>query len=208
MKAEVIDITTGQPTGESIELNDAVFAGPVRKHLLWRDVKRILNNRRQGTHKTKERGEVAYSTRKLFAQKGRGMARRGSRKAPPLRGAGTIFGPRPRSYEEKINKKEKRAARRSALAALMQQGRIIVVDDFTMDTPKTKAFLKMWKNLELPTRKAALVKDDTDPNLIAAGRNVPNVAFHRADCLNTYRILHAGTLVITRKAAQFMNENF
>ncbi len=207
MKVEVIDIATGQPV-DSIELNDAVFAGPVNKHLLWRDVKRILNNRRQGTHKTKERGEVAYSTRKLFSQKGRGMARRGSRKAPPLRGAGTIFGPRPRRYSEKINKKEKRAARRSALASLMKEGRIVVVEDFTTDTPKTKAFLQMWNQLDVPTRKAAIVKDHTDHNLIAAGRNVPGVAFHRVDCLDTYRILNAGTLVITRKAAAFMNENF
>ncbi len=208
MKADIIDIATGRPTGEQIELNEAVFGGPVNPHLLWRDVKRILNNRRQGTHKTKERGEVSYSTRKLFPQKGRGMARRGSRKSPILRGGGTIFGPRPRDYYEKINKKEKRAARRSALAALLQQGRIMVVKDFTLDTPKTKAFLQLWQQLEIPTHKAAIVKTETDPNLLAAGRNVPDVTFHRVEFLNTYRILNAGTLVLTDKAVEYINENF
>ncbi len=208
MKVDIIDIESGQPSGKQIELNDAIFGRPIHHHLLWRDVKRIRNNQRQGTHKTKERGEVSYSTRKLYPQKGRGMARRGSRKSPILRGGGTVFGPRPRKYSEKINKKEKRAARRSALSALLQKGHIIVVKDFTIDTPKTKAFLQLWQQLELPTPKATLVKDTTDPNLIAAGRNLPNLTFHRAEALNTYRILNAGTLVLTDKAVQYINEKF
>ena len=170
----------GQDTGRKIQLNDEVFGIEPNEHAVYLDVKQFLANQRQGTHKSKERSEVSGSTRKLHKQKGGGGSRIGDINSPVLVGGGRVFGPRPRDYRFKLNKKLKALARRSALSAKAQEGQIIVVDSINFDAPKTKDFVNFTKNLKVDGKKLLLVLSDKNNNVYLSSRNVPNVQIGRA----------------------------
>ena len=181
----------GEDTGKKVTLNDAVFAiENVNEHVVYLDVKQFLANQRQGTHKSKERSEVSGSTRKLGRQKGGGGARRGDINSPVLVGGGRVFGPRPRNYSFKINKKMKDLARKSALTSKAAEGQIIVVEDFTFEAPKTKEFVKFANNLKIADKKSLLVLAGQNKNVYLSARNIQNVNIMTASQLNTYSILN------------------
>ncbi|MCC6724510.1 MAG: 50S ribosomal protein L4 [Saprospiraceae bacterium] len=195
MKLEVFNIK-GEKTGKSVELPDAVFGATPNEHAVWLAVKAYLANQRQGTHKSKERSEISGSTRKLHKQKGTGGSRKGDINSPLYKGGGRVFGPKPRDYSQKLNKKVKRLARLSALSSKAANGQIIVMEDFTFDAPKTKSFLGMLKSLKLDAKKSLLVTGDYEKNVYLSSRNLPNAAVSRAQDLNTYEILHSNTLIL------------
>ncbi len=205
MELNVLNIN-GQETGRKVTLSDSVFGVEPNDHVIYLDVKRYLANKRQGTHKTKERGEVAYSTRKLFRQKGTGGARRGSIKSPVLRGGGTVFGPRPRSYEQKLNKKVKRLARVSALSYKAKDGAIVVVEDFSFDTPKTKQFVNVLKALKMDGRKNLMLIDGVNEAILKSSRNVPAVCVMQAEDVSTYNIVGAESLILTESALNMLSD--
>ena len=197
----------GEDTGRKVTLNDAVFAiDNVNEHVVYLDVKQFLANQRQGTHKAKERSEVAGSTRKLGKQKGGGGARRGDINSPLLVGGGRVFGPRPRDYRFKLNKKLKALARRSALTFKAQDNEIVVVEDFTFEAPKTKEFVNFTKNLKLEGKKILLVLADQNKNVYLSARNIQNVNIMTASQLNTYRILDNKVIVMSESAVAVVNE--
>ena len=197
----------GEDTGRKVTLNDAVFAiDNVNEHVVYLDVKQFLANQRQGTHKAKERSEVAGSTRKLGKQKGGGGARRGDINSPLLVGGGRVFGPRPRDYRFKLNKKVKALARKSALTSKAADGQIIVVEDFTFEAPKTKEFVNFTKNLKLEGKKILLVLADQNKNVYLSARNIQNVNIMTASQLNTYRILDNKVIVMSESAVAVVNE--
>ena len=173
MKVAVLN-TQGKETGKSVTLNDSVFGIEPNDHVIWLDVKRYRNAQRQGTHKAKERGEIKGSTRKIKKQKGTGTARAGSIKNPLYRGGGRIFGPRPRNYEIKLNKKVIKLARKSALSYKAKDNDIMVLDNFTLDNPKTKDFLKVMNNLNVLDRKTLVVVPENDRNVYLSSRNSQN----------------------------------
>ncbi|MCI9042828.1 MAG: 50S ribosomal protein L4 [Muribaculaceae bacterium] len=195
----------GQDTGRKAQLNDQVFAIDANEHAVYLDVKQFLANQRQGTHKSKERSEVSGSTRKLHKQKGGGGARIGDINSPVLVGGGRVFGPRPRDYRFKLNKKVKQLARKSALTYKVQDDQIKVVENFTFDAPRTKAFVAMAKALEVEGKKILLVLNDRDENVYLSMRNVPNANIITATDVNTYAIMHANAILITEDSLNVLN---
>ena len=196
----------GEDNGKKVTLNDAVFAiENVNEHVVYLDVKQFLANQRQGTHKSKERSEVSGSTRKLGRQKGGGGARRGDINSPVLVGGGRVFGPRPRNYSFKINKKMKDLARKSALTSKAAEGQIIVVEDFTFEAPKTKEFVKFANNLKIADKKSLLVLAGQNKNVYLSARNIQNVNIMTASQLNTYSILNNKVIVMAESAVEVVN---
>ncbi|MGN0050364.1 MAG: 50S ribosomal protein L4 [Prevotella sp.] len=201
MEISVLNIN-GQETGRKVVLNDAVFGIEPNDHVLYLDVKQYLANQRQGTAKSKERSEHAGSTRKLGRQKGGGGARRGDINSPVLVGGGRVFGPKPRDYRFKLNKKVKVLARKSALSYKAQEQAIIVVEDFTMEAPKTKDFVNITKNLKVEGKKSLFVLSETNKNVYLSSRNLQRSKIMSAKQLNSYNVLNADVLVITESSLQ------
>ncbi|MDO4310776.1 MAG: 50S ribosomal protein L4 [Prevotella sp.] len=199
MEINVLNIN-GQETGRKIELNEAIFGIEPNDHVLYLDVKQYLANQRQGTHKSKERSEVSGSTRKLGRQKGGGGARRGDINSPVLVGGGRVFGPKPRDYRFKLNKKVKVLARKSALSYKAQENAIVVVEDFTMEAPKTKEFVNIAKNLKVEGRKALFVLPESNKNVYLSARNLQRTEVMLASGINAYKVLNADVLVITENS--------
>ena len=195
----------GQDTGRKAVLNDEVFAITPNEHVLYLDVKQYLANQRQGTHKSKERSEVSGSTRKLHKQKGGGGSRIGDINSPVLVGGGRVFGPRPRDYRFKLNRKVKDLARRSALSQKALDNQLIIVEDITLDKPSTKDFVQVTKNLKIDGTKVLIVTADTNTNLRLSSRNVPNTRLMHANSLNAYNVLDNRALVITEKGLDIIN---
>ena len=197
----------GEKTGRTVVLNDAVFGieNP-NEHVVYLAVKQYLANQRQGTHKAKERSEVAGSTRKLGKQKGGGGARRGDINSPVLVGGGRVFGPRPRDYRFKLNKKMKDLARKSALTFKAQNDQIVVVEDFNFEAPKTKDFVNFTKNIKLEGVKMLLVLADQNKNVYLSARNIEGVNIISASQINTYKVLDNKALVLTESSVAVLNE--
>ena len=195
----------GEDTGRKVTLNDEVFGIEVNEHAVWLDVKQFLANRRQGTHKSKERSEVSGSTRKLHKQKGGGGSRIGDINSPVLVGGGRVFGPRPRNYSFKLNKKVKQLARRSALTEKLKANQIMVVEDFSFEAPKTKDFLNIVKNLKVEGQKILLVSPSVDKNVSLSLRNVPGARYMAAIELNTYAILNNRMLLLSEGSVEVVN---
>ena len=200
--------TTGTQTSKKAVLSQEVFGIEPNTHAIYLAVKQYLADQRQGTHKAKQRNEVAGSTRKLKRQKGTGGARAGSILSPLFPGGGRIFGPVPRDYSFKLNKKLKSLARRSALSLKAQAEAITVVEDFVMETPKTKSFVAMAEALNLAGKKVLLVVAETDHNICLSVRNLPKVKVMQAANLNTYDVMNAGVTLFTESALAKVNENF
>lgn len=196
MELNVLNIK-GEETGRKVTLDDAIFGIEPNDHAIYLDVKSHMANRRSGTAKTKERSENAHSTRKLFRQKGTGGARRGDTKSPILIGGGTIFGPRPRDYEQKVNRKTKRLARLSALTYKAKDNAIVVVEDFTMDTYKTKDFVAILKALKIEDKKDLFLLHEASDQVRKSGANISNVTFAEPVSVNTYKVLDADRLVFS-----------
>ena len=199
MEINVLNIK-GQETGRKVTLNDAIFGIEPNDHVLYLDVKQYLADQRQGTHKSKERSEHAGSTRKLIRQKGGGGARHGDINSPLLRGGARVFGPKPRDYRFKLNKKVKQLARKSALTYKAQENAIVVVEDFTFDAPKTKDFVAITKNLNVEGKKVLLLLPETNKNVYMSARNLQRAEVMEAATLNTYKVLNADVLVMTENS--------
>ena len=195
----------GQDTGRKATLNDEVFAIPVNEHALYLDVKQYLANHRQGTHKSKERSEVSGSTRKLHKQKGGGGSRIGDINSPVLVGGGRVFGPRPRDYRFKLNRKLKDLARRSALTLKAQSNEIIIVEDIRFEGPKTKDFINFAKNLKVDGKKVLVVLADQNKNVYLSMRNVPDARLMTASDINTYAVLNNNAIVLTEGSLAVIN---
>lgn len=205
MDINVLDIK-GQETGRKVILNENIFGIEPNDHVLYLDVKQYLADQRQGTAKTKERSEHAGSTRKLGRQKGGGGARRGDINSPVLVGGGRVFGPTPRDYSFKLNKKVKVLARKSALAYKAKESAIIVVEDFDFDAPKTKEFINIAKNLKVDGKKVLLVLPEAQNNVYLSTRNLQKTQVTTAAQVNTYGILHADVLVVTENSLKTIDE--
>lgn len=190
----------GEVTDKKITLNDSIFGIEPNEHVIWLDVKQYLANRRQGTHKTKERNEVKGSTRKLYRQKGTGSARRGDIKSPLLVGGGRTFGPKPRDYSFKLNKKVKALARRSALSLKAKNNQIMIVEDFTFEQPKTKSFVALAEKLQLADKKLLLVLPSQNKNVYLSARNLQGVEIITASDINTYKVMNGGNLLLTESS--------
>ena len=199
MEVSVLNIN-GQETGRKVTLNESIFGIEPNDHVIYLDVKQYLANQRQGTAKTKERSEVSGSTRKLGRQKGGGGARRGDINSPVLVGGGRVFGPKPRDYGFKLNKKVKSLARRSALSYKAQENAIVVVEDFSMDAPKTKYFANIAKNLKVDGKKTLLVLPEVNKNVYLSALNLQRSEVMTASSLNTYKVLNADVLVVTENS--------
>ncbi|EWC91290.1 50S ribosomal protein L4 [Porphyromonas catoniae] len=196
----------GEDTGRKITLDDAVFAVEPNDHAIYLDVKQYLANQRQGTHKSKERSEISGSTRKLIRQKGGGGARRGDINSPVLVGGGRVFGPTPRDYSFKLNKKVKALARRSALTYKAQKQEIIVIENFELAAPKTKDFIALSQALQVADKKALFVVETLSDNLVLSSRNIRTARVMNAFQLNTYSVLDCKKLVLTEAAVAVINE--
>ena len=206
MEVKVLNFN-GKETGRTITLSDAVFAIEPNNHAVYLDVKQYLANQRQGTHKAKERAEVAGSTRKIKKQKGTGTARAGSAKNPLFKGGGTVFGPRPRSYSFKLNKNLKRLARKSAFSIKAKESNIIVVEDFNFETPNTKNFLNVLKDLGLESKKSLIVLGESNKNVYLSSRNLKTAKVVSHLELTTYEILNASSLVLLEGSLEGIEEN-
>ncbi|MBQ2413408.1 MAG: 50S ribosomal protein L4 [Rikenellaceae bacterium] len=198
--------TLGKETGKKVVLSDAVFGVEANDHAIYLDVKQYLANQRQGTHKSKQKNEVAGSTKKLKRQKGTGGARAGSIKSPLFPGGGRVFGPVPRDYSFKLNKKLKQLARRSALTYKAQDSAITVVEDFVMEAPKTKKAIELTKNLNVAEKKVLFVVTESNLNVSLSCRNLPNVKVINAASLNTYDVMNASAVVMMEGAVNVINE--
>ena len=196
----------GEDTGRKAQLSDEVFAVDANEHAVYLDVKQYLANKRQGTHKSKERSEVSGSTRKLHKQKGGGGSRIGDINSPVLVGGGRVFGPRPRDYRFKLNKKVKALARKSALTYKVQDSQIIVVEDFNFEAPKTKDFINIAKNLKVDGKKVLLVLPSDNKNVTLSARNVPDAKTMVASNLNTYAIMNSNAVIITESSLDCVNK--
>ncbi len=196
----------GQDTGRKAVLNDEVFAVEANEQAVYLDVKQYLANQRQGTHKSKERSEVSGSTRKLHKQKGGGGSRIGDINSPVLVGGGRVFGPRPRDYRFKLNRKVKQLARKSALTVKAQANQIIIVEDFTLEAPKTKDFVKITKNLKVDDKKVLMVLAAQNKNVFLSSRNVPNTRLMSASDINTYALLNNNAIVLTESSLELINK--
>lgn len=195
----------GEDTGKKVALSDAVFGIEPNEHAIYLDVKQFLANSRQGTHKSKERSEVSGSTRKLKKQKGTGGARSGDINSPVMVGGGRVFGPKPRDYSFKLNKKVKNLARKSALTFKAQENAIIVVEDFTFEAPKTKEFVSLAKNLQVADKKLLLVLADQNKSVYLSARNLANAKVVTVSELNTYKVLDNNALVLTESSLAVIN---
>jgi large subunit ribosomal protein L4 len=192
----------GEDTGRKVSLSKDIFSMEPNDHAIYLDVKQYLANQRQGTHKSKERGDVVGSTRKIKKQKGTGTARAGSIKSPIFRGGGRVFGPRPRDYSFKLNKKVKVLARKSALSYKAKEKAISILEDFTFEAPKTKDYLTMLTSLSLNDKKTLLVLPQSDKNIVLSGRNIQNAKIVTAEQINTYDVLNADTLVLVESSVE------
>ena len=206
MELSVLNIK-GQETGRKVALNDAIYAIEPNDHAIYLDVKLIMANQRQGTAKSKERSEVSGSTRKLGRQKGGGGARRGDINSPVLVGGGRVFGPKPRDYSFKLNKKVRQLARKSALAYKVQENALMVVEDFTFDAPKTKAMVEILNNLKVSGKKALFVLPGADKVVYLSARNIERVQVMPATALNTYKVLDADVMVVAESALAVIDGN-
>ena len=206
MEVKVLDIN-GKETGRKVNLDDTVFAIEPNKHAVYLDVKQYLANQRQGTHKAKERAEVAGSTRKIKKQKGTGTARAGSKKSPLFKGGGTVFGPRPRSYSFKLNKNLKRLARKSAFSIKALESNILVVEDFTFDAPNTKKFINVLNALGLENKKSLFILGDSNKNVYLSSRNLKTTSVVTSSELSTYAILNAKSLVLLEGSIEAIEAN-
>lgn len=207
MEVNVINIS-GKETGAKVQLPDAIFAVEPSDHAIYLDVKQYLANQRQGTHKSKQRNEIAGSTRKLYKQKGTGGARAGSIKSPLFNGGGRVFGPQPRDYSFKLNKKLKSLARKSALTYKAQDNNIVVLEDFSFDVISTKNYIKLVSDLNLTDEKTLLVLPTADNNVYLSSRNLKKAKVVTAAQLNTYDVLNAGKLLLTAETVKTLEEAF
>ena len=205
MEVSVLDIK-GQETGRKVTLNESIFGIEPNDHVLYLDVKQYLANQRQGTAKSKERSEHNGSTRKLGRQKGGGGARRGDINSPVLVGGGRVFGPKPRDYRFKLNKKVKVLARKAALSYKAQENAIVVVEDFTLEAPKTKDFVNIAKNLKVDSKKTLLVLPDANKNVYLSARNLQRAEVIKAASINSYKVLNAEVVVLTENALKTIDE--
>lgn len=198
----------GKETGRKVTLNDQIFGIEPNDHAIYLDVKQYMANQRQGTHKSKERGEITGSTRKIKKQKGTGTARAGSIKSPVFRGGGTIFGPRPRNYGFKLNKKVKQLARKSALTYKANENSIVVLEDFSLEAPKTKEMIAIKTNLQIADKKSLFVLPVENNSIYLSSRNLQDVSVVIASELNTYQILNAKTIVLLESSVKKIEEAF
>jgi large subunit ribosomal protein L4 len=205
MEINVVNIS-GKETGVTAQLSDSIFGIEPNDHAIYLDVKQFLANQRQGTHKAKQRNEIAGSTRKLYKQKGTGGARAGSVKSPLFNGGGRVFGPQPRDYSFKLNKKLKALARKSALSYKAQDNNIVVLEDFTFDAVKTKSYLQLVADLNVTDVKTLLVLGAANNNVYLSSRNLKKTKVITADQLNTYDVLNAGKLLLTAGALKTLEE--
>lgn len=199
MEVSVYNIK-GEDTGRKVTLNETIFGIEPNDHAIYLDVKQFMANQRQGTHKSKERSEVSGSTRKLIRQKGGGGARRGDINSPVLVGGGRVFGPKPRDYYFKLNKKVKALARKSALSYKASSNSIVVLEDFNFEAPKTKVFVDMINNLKISDKKLLMVLPTSNKNVYLSARNLQRANVQTVSGLNTYRVLDAGVLVLTEES--------
>lgn len=206
MEVKVLD-QNGKETGRKVQLSDTVFAIEPNNHAVYLDVKQYLANQRQGTHKAKERAEVAGSTRKIKKQKGTGTARAGSAKNPLFKGGGTVFGPRPRSYSFKLNKALKRLARKSAFSIKAKEENLIVVEDFNFETPNTKNFINVLKALELENKKSLFVLGASNKNVYLSSRNLKTSSVVTTSELSTYTILNTNKLILLESSLEEIENN-
>ena len=207
MELSVLNIS-GKDTGKKVELADEIFAIEPNDHVIYLDVKQHLANKRQGTHKSKERGEIKGSTKKIKRQKGTGTARAGSVKSPVLKGGGRVFGPKPRDYSFKLNKKVKQLARKSALSYKAISKNIIIVEDFEFQAPKTKDFINFENNLKINDKKSVLVLSNENKNVYLSARNLNGERVLTVSQLTTYDVLNSEVLVLTESSINKINENF
>lgn len=205
MKLEVFNME-GQKTGREVELPAEIFGIEPNQHAVYLTVKQYLANQRQGTHKAKERSEIRGSTRKLHKQKGTGGARKGDIKSPVLRGGGRVFGPRPRDYSFSLNKKVKRLAKLSALSSKASEGSILVIEDFSFETPKTKTFIHILDQLQATGKRTLLVTQEYDKNVYLSARNIQRTEVSKASDLHTYAILNAGKLIFSESGLKSLVE--
>jgi large subunit ribosomal protein L4 len=206
MKVKVLN-KDGKETGREVELADSIFAVEPNDHAVWLAVRQFQAAQRQGTHKTKERWEISRTTKKAFRQKGTGGARRGDMKSPLVRGGARVFGPKPHSYDFKLNKKVKDLARKSALTYKAKDNKIVVVEDFNIDTPKTKEFVSILANLNLNGVKSTLVFGEITNGLLKSSRNIPTVNLVDARALNIFDIMNSKTLVLSENAVKAIEAN-
>ena len=207
MELNVLNIK-GEDTGRKVTLNDAIFGIEPNDHAIYLDVKQYMANKRQGTHKSKERSEVSGSTRKLIRQKGGGGARRGDINSPVLVGGGRVFGPRPRSYSFKLNKKVKALARKSALSYKAKNNAIVIVEDFTMEAPNTKEFITIAKNLKVANKKLLVVLPEKNNFVYLSARNLQKTNVVTVSDINTYCVLDAANLVLTESTVAAIDKMF
>lgn len=207
MEAKVLNIS-GQETGRVVTLPEGIFGIEPNTHAMYLDVKQILANRRQGTHKAKQKSEVSGSTRKLKRQKGTGGARAGSIKSPLFRGGARVFGPVPRDYSFKLNKKVKQLARKSALAQKALDNAIVVIEDFSFEAPKTKQFTAICSSLNILDKKSLFMLNEPDNFIYLSSRNLPKQMVVNASSINTYDIMNANTIVISESSVEVLNKMF
>lgn len=207
MKVKVFN-KEGKETGREIELSDDIFGIEPNDHVMWLSVRQIQAHKRQGTHKSKERNEIARSGKKAFRQKGTGGARRGDMRSPLLKGGGRAFGPKPHAYTLKLNKKVKDLAKKSALSYKAKGGNILVFESFQLAAPKTKEFLTLLANLNLSNSKSLVLLGEENKNLALSARNLPKVNLSDAKLLNTFDVMNAQTLLLAEDAVKVIEENF
>lgn len=205
MELKVLD-TKGKETAQNVTLSDSVFGIEPNDHAIYLDVKQHLANKRQGTHKSKQRAEIVGSTRKIKKQKGTGTARAGSIKSPVFRGGGRVFGPQPRNYSFKLNVKLKRLARKSALSYKVQADALMVLEDFNFEQPKTKEFISLLANLKVDQQKVLLVLNENNDNIYLSSRNIKNAKVITADTLNTYDVLHANKIILAKSSIEVIEK--
>lgn len=205
MKLEVYNIK-GQKTGREVDLPEDLFGVEPNEHTVYLAVKQYLANQRQGTHKSKERWEINRTTKKAFKQKGTGGARRGDMKSPLVRGGARVFGPRPRDYSFKLNKKVKDLARASALSSKFANGQIRVVEDFTFELPQTKAYVQLLQSFELENKKSLLVTENHNPAVYLSSRNIPRTIVMEASYLHTYAVMNSGAILLCEGAINKLKE--
>jgi large subunit ribosomal protein L4 len=203
MKIKVLN-QQGKESGKSVDLSDEVFGIEPNQHVVWLDVKHYLANQRQGTHKSKERAEIAKSTKKIGRQKGGGGARHGSAKSPIYVGGGTVFGPRPRDYDFKLNKKVKSLARKSVLSARAAEGKLLVIEDFALSAPKTKDYISFLNALSLSGKKTIFIVDGAENNIFLSARNIPKTLVVDKESVNTYELVNADTIMIAASTISYL----
>ena len=204
----IVYSTAGKDTGKKVQVSDSIANAEPNDHAIYLDVKQYMANRRQGTHKSKERSEMSGSTKKLGKQKGGGGARRGDINSPLLHGGARVFGPRPRDYNFKLNKKVKKLARLSALAYKFKENNVTVVEDFSFEAPKTKKMIELLKNLNLSEKKSLIVLVESNNFVFLSSRNLPQIKVVRVSDLNTYEILNAKNLLFVESSAKKLDEIF